>query len=155
VGFQDDIILRREDLSNTINLLVNKCTRCPDQPARQTGKKHVLSNTNARGKGTNSVSNTDNRRSMAIHARFINLHVVKYGPEMKPYPLQVSDDEFDMTKGHLDEVELIKDLLEPLDGWLGIGMSFSWTRFLVLGYAVVEKDDRGSEFTVSSRTQLP
>ena len=46
--------------------------------------------------------------------RFIDFHVVEYSPDVKPYSLQVLDNEFDMMKGHLDREELIKDLLEPL-----------------------------------------
>jgi hypothetical protein len=118
VGFQDDIILWRADGCYRIDLLVIKCIRWPDQPARQTGEKHILSNTNARRKGSNSVGYTAIWRRKAIHARFINFHVVDDGPDVKPHPLQVSDNEFDMTEGHLDRVELIKDLLEPLDGSL-------------------------------------
>ena len=93
---------------------------------------------------------------MAIHARVINFHVVEYGPDMKPYPLQVSDNELNMTKGHLDRVELIKDLLEPLEGWLDIGrILFSWSRSLVLCCAILEENNRGSEFIISGLTEFP
>ena len=75
---------------------------------------------------------------------------------MEPYPLQVSDNEFDMTKGHLDRVELIKDLLDPLDGWLDNGRtSSSWKRFLVFCYAMVEKNNGGSELIISLLTEFP
>jgi hypothetical protein len=156
VGFQDDIILWMEDLSNCKDFLVIKCTRWPDQPVRQTSEKHILSNTNARRKGSNSVGYTDAWRSMAIHARFINFHVVEYGPDVEPYPLQVSDNKFNMTKGHLDRVELIKDLLEPLDRWLDSRRtSFRWSRLLVLFYAIYEKNNGGSELIISWLTEFP
>ena len=48
----------------------------------------------------------------------IDFHVVEYAPDMEPHPLQVSDNKFNMTKGHLDRVELIKYLSDPLNGWL-------------------------------------
>jgi len=89
---------------------------------------------------------------MAIHARFINFHVVEYGPDVEPYPLQVSDNENNMTKGHLDRVELKKDLLEPLNGWLDNGRnSIRWSRcrWYVLFYAIFEKNNGGSEFIIS------
>ena len=84
----------------------------------------------------NGVSYTFTWRSMAIHARFLNFHVVEYAPDMEPHPLQVLDNKLDMTKGHLDRVELIKYLFDPLDGWLeNRGMLFIWNRLLVLCYA--------------------
>jgi hypothetical protein len=156
VGFQDDIILWMEDLSNRKDFLVNKCTRWQDNPARQPGEKHILSNTNAHRKGSNGVGYTVAWKSMAINARFINFHVVEYGPDVEPYPLQVSDNEFNMTKGHLDRVELIKDLLEPLDGWLDNGrISFRWSRLFVLFYAIYERNNRGSELIISWLRELP
>jgi hypothetical protein len=128
VGFQDDIILRMEYICYHEDSLVTECFRLPDQPARQTGEKHILSNANTCRKGSDCVRYTSNWRSMAIHARFIDFHVVEYAPDVEPHPLQVSDNELDMTKGHLDGVELIKYLLNPLDGWLeNSRMSFSWT----------------------------
>ena len=87
-----------EDLSNRKDFLVTKITRWPDQPTRQTGKKHILSNTNAICKGSNGVGYIAGWRSKAIHARFINFHVVKYGPDIEPHPLQVLDNEFKMGK---------------------------------------------------------
>ena len=51
--FQDKIILWIEDLSNHKYFLVTKITRWLDQPARQTSKKYILSNTNAICKGSN------------------------------------------------------------------------------------------------------
>ena len=93
---------------------------------------------------------------MAIHARFVNFHVVKYGPDVEPYPLQVSDNKLNMTKGHLDRVELIKDLLEPLEGWLDIGgISFSWSRLFVLCYAIFKENNGGSELIISGLTEFP
>jgi hypothetical protein len=92
---------------------------------------------------------------MAIDARFVNFHVVEYGPDVEPYPLQISDNEFNMTERHLDRVELIKDLLEPLDAWLDRGrISFRWSRFLVLFYAILEKHNGFSEFIVSWLTEF-
>ena len=144
-----------KDLSNRIYFIVTKFTGWSDQPARQTGEKHILGNTNARRKGSNCVSHTVNWNSIAIHARFINLHVVDDGPDMEPYPLQVSDNEFNVTKGHLDRKELIKDLLNPLDGRLDKGeSSFRWSR-LVIFYAISEKNKRGPEFIISWLTELP
>ena len=93
---------------------------------------------------------------MAIHARFINYHVVKHGPDVEPYPLQVLDNELNMMKGHLDTVELIKDLLEPLDRWWGTErISFSLSRLLILCYAINEKNNGGSEFIKSWLTDFP
>ena len=115
VGIQDDIIPWMEYLCYHKNFLIAKCFGFLDQPARQTSKKHILSNTNACCKGSNGVSYTFTWRSMAIHARFINFHVVKYAPDMEPHPLQVSDNKLDMTKEHLDRVELIKYFL--MGGW--------------------------------------
>jgi hypothetical protein len=145
-----------EDLSNLKYFLVIKCFRFPDQPAWQTRKKHVLSNTNVRRKGSNGVGYTVAWKSMAIHARFVNFHVVEYGPDVEPYPLKVSDNEFHMTKGHLDREDLIKDLLKPLDGWLEHGrISFRFSRLLVLFYAIFEKRKGGSEIIVSWVTEFP
>jgi hypothetical protein len=145
MGFQDDISLWMEDLSNLIDFLVIKFIRWPDQPARQTSGKHILGNANVDREGSNSVGHTYAWRSNAIHARFIYFHIIEYGPDVKPYPLQVSDNEFNVTKGHLDRVELIKDLLEPLEGWLDKGYtSFRWNRLLVLCYASLKKNNGGS-----------
>ena len=128
----------------------------PDKPERQTGKKHILSNMNGCHKGSNSVSYTSTGRCKAIHARFINFHVVKYGPDLELYPLQVSDDEFKMMKKHLDRLELFKDLLKPLDGWLDSGkILFTRSRFLVLCYTIIEKNNRGFEFIISWLTEFP
>ena len=92
---------------------------------------------------------------MAIHARFIDFYVVEYGPDIKPYSLQVSDNELDMTKGHLDGEELIKDLLQPLDGWLDNRATLlRWSRLLVLCFAINEKNNGGSEFIVSRGTEF-
>ena len=149
VGIQDDIMLGMGYLCYLKDSLVTKCVRFPDQPARQTGKKHILSNTNACRKGSNGVSYTFTWRSVAIHARSINFHVVEYAPDMEPHPLQVSDNKFNMTKGHLDRVELIKYLLDPLDGWLeNRRMSFTCNRLLVLCYVIGDKNNRGPEFIV-------
>jgi hypothetical protein len=104
VGIQDDIILWMEYLCYPKNFLVTKCFGFPDQPARQTGKKHILSHMNACCKGSHGVSYTCSWKNMAIHARFMNFHVVKYAPDMEPHPLQVLDNEYDMMKGHLDRV---------------------------------------------------
>jgi hypothetical protein len=77
---------------------------------------------------------------MAIHARFINFCVVEYAPDVEPHSLQVSDNKLDMTKGHLDRVELIKYLLVSLDRWLeNRRVLFNWTRFLVFCYMISEK----------------
>jgi hypothetical protein len=87
---------------------------------------------------------------MAIHARFVNFHVVEYGPDVEPYSLKISDNEFNMTNGHLDGTELIKDLLEPLDGWLDNGrILFGWSRLLVFCCAIVEREKGGSKFIAS------
>ena len=92
---------------------------------------------------------------MAIHVRFIDFHVVEYGPDVKPYSLQVSDNGFDMMKGHLDREELIKDLLQSLDGWLdNRATSLRWSRLLVLCCAINEKNNGGSEFIVSRLTEF-
>jgi hypothetical protein len=156
MGLQNDINLWMEDLSNRKDFLVTKCIRWPDQPARQTGKKHILSNTNAYRKGSNGVGHTKAWKSKAIHARFINFHVVDYGPDVEPHPLQVSDNELDVTEGHLDGVKLMKDLLEILDGWFdNERTSFRWNRFLVLFYAIFEKHNGGSEFITSWLTEFP
>ena len=75
---------------------------------------------------------------------------------MKPYPLQVSDDELNMTERHLDGVELVKDLVEPLEGWLDCETAFcSCNRLLIFCYVIHEKFDGGSEFVVSWSTELP
>ena len=87
--------------------------------------------------------------------RFVDLHVVEYGPDMEPYPLQVLDKELDMTERHLDRVKLIKDLLKPLDRWLDDQrISFSGERLLVFCYAISEKNDRSPEFIVSRLTKF-
>jgi hypothetical protein len=104
VGTQDNIILQMEYLCYAEDFLVTKCFRFLDQPARQTGEKHILSNTNTCCKGSNGVSYACSWGSLAIHARFINFHVVEYAPDMEPHPLQVSDNKYNMTKGHLDRV---------------------------------------------------
>jgi hypothetical protein len=145
-----------EYLCYSKNFLVTKCFGFPGQPARQTSEEHILSNTNACHKSSNGVSYTSSWRSMTIHARFINFHGVKYAPDMEPHPLQVSDNKLDMIKGHLDRVELIKYLLDSLDGWLeNRRVSFSWTRLLVFCYAISEKNDRGPEFIVYLLTEFP
>ena len=93
---------------------------------------------------------------MAIHARSINFHVVEYAPDMEPHPLQVSDNKLDMTKGHVDRVELIQYLVDPLDGWFENGrMSLSWNRLLISCYVIGEKKDGGPEFSVYSLTEFP
>ena len=75
---------------------------------------------------------------------------------MEPYPLQVSDNKLNMTKGHLDREELIKDLFDPLDRWLDMGRSLlRWSRLLVLFYVISEKNIGGSEFIVSWLTEFP
>ena len=156
VWLHDNVILWRENLCYTEDFLIIKLTRWPDKPARQTSKKHILSNTNGRHKGSNGVGYTSTRRCKAIHVRFINFHVVKYGPDLEPYPLQVSDDEFKMTKRHLDRLELFKHLLKPLDGWLDSGrISFTRSRFLVLCYVMIEKNNGGSEFIILWLTEFP
>jgi hypothetical protein len=93
-----------EYLCYTEDFLIAKCFRFPDQSARQTGRKHILSNTNTCCKDSNGVSYTCSWGSLAIYARFINLHVVEYAPDMEPHPLQVLDNKYNMTKGHLDRV---------------------------------------------------
>ena len=154
VGFQDDIIFWIEDLSNRKDFIITKFTRWPDQPARQTGKKHILSNMNACCKGSNGVGYIT-WRSMAIHVRFVDFHVVKYGLDVEPHPLQVSDNKFNMTKGHLDRVDLIKDLFDPLVRWLDKGRSlFRWSRLLVSFYTISEKSKGGSEFIISWPTEF-
>jgi hypothetical protein len=75
VGSQDNVIFWVEYLCYPKNFLVTKCFGFSDQPARQTGEKHILSNINACCKISNGVSYTSNWRSMTIHARFINFHV--------------------------------------------------------------------------------
>ena len=67
-----------ESLCYHRNFLAVRCFRFPDQLARQTSKKHILSNMNACCKGSNGVSYTFTWRSMFIHARFINFHVYKF-----------------------------------------------------------------------------
>jgi hypothetical protein len=104
VRIQDNMILWMESLCYPRNFLITKCFGFLDQPARQTGEKHILSHTNACRKGSHGVSYTCNWRSMAIHARFMNFHVVEYAPDMEPHLLQVLDDKYDMTKRHLDRV---------------------------------------------------
>ena len=95
-------------------------------------------------------------RHQEVQGRFINFHVVEYSPDIEPYPLQVSDDKFNMTKRHLDTLELFKDLLKPLDRWLDSGrISFACSRFLVLCYVILEKNNGGSEFIVSWLTEFP
>jgi len=156
VRLQDDITLRMKYLCYLKDSLVTECFRFPDQPARQTGEKHILSDTNACRKGSNGVSYTSNWRSMAIHARFMNFHVVEYAPDVEPHPLQVSDNKLDMTKGHVDRIELIQYLVDPLDGWFENGrMSLSWNRLLILCYAIGEKKDGGPEFSVYLLTKFP
>ena len=100
--------------------------------------------------------NTCSWGSLAIHVRFMNFHVVKYAPDMEPHPLQVLDNKYDMMKGHLDRVQLIKYLLNLFDGWLeNSRMSFSWNRLLVLCYMIGEKNDGGPEFIVNLLMEFP
>ena len=86
----------------------------------------------------------------------MNFHVVEYAPDVEPHPLEVSDNKYNMTKGHLDTVELIKYLLDPFDGWLeNSRMLFSWDRLLVLCYTISEKNNGGLELIVTLLTELP
>ena len=102
VMIQDNVILGMEDLTYPEYLLISECSRWPNQPARKTSSKHVLSNMNARGKRANGVGYVSIGRGKAIHTRFVDFHVVQYGPEIKPYPLQVPNNEFNMAKQHVD-----------------------------------------------------
>ena len=90
------------------------------------------------------------------HARFIYFHVVEYSPDVEPYPLQVSNNELNMTKGHLDRVKLIENLLKPLDRWLENGStSYRSSRLLVLFYTIFDKKNRGSELIEFGLTEFP
>lgn len=99
---KDNIILGMEDFAYPEDLLISESTRGPDQPVRKTSSKHVLSNANAGGKRANGVGYVSIGRGQAIHARFVDFHVVKYGPGIKPYPLQVSSNELNMAKRHVN-----------------------------------------------------
>src|ERR1700679_685304 len=107
---------------------------------------------NASCEGSHGISHTCSWRSVAVYARFINFHVVEYGPDVEPHRCKI----FNVTHGHLDSVELIKDLLDPLHRWLESRRTlFRWRRLSVLCYAIGEKHNSGSEFVIFWLPEFP